>query len=208
MIEEKRQSLEQAIERSRSVKKINDLTDEILNITSQTNLLSLNASIEAARAGEAGKGFAVVADEIRMLADSSRDTANNIQEISKLVIEAVSQLSENADEILSFVGSTVIEDYGRFVAVAEQYHKDADNMDEIIGNFQRNSEGVKEGIGTIARGMSDINATIEESSQGIARAAADASDLAVAMGNMEREADRNNEISGRLMEEVTRFKAV
>ena len=73
-------TLKKAIEDSKSVERVNELTGEILNISSQTNLLALNASIEAARAGEAGKGFAVVADEIRQLADSSRDTANNIQD--------------------------------------------------------------------------------------------------------------------------------
>lgn len=78
--------MQQAIENSRSVEEVNALTDEILNISSQTNLLALNASIEAARAGEAGKGFAVVADEIRVLADSSRETAGNIQQINAKVV--------------------------------------------------------------------------------------------------------------------------
>lgn len=81
--------LNTALENSRSVEKVAQLTEDILSISSQTNLLALNASIEAARAGEAGKGFAVVADEIRQLADSSRETANNIQTINEQIIEAV-----------------------------------------------------------------------------------------------------------------------
>ena len=94
MAGEMRQIMESAVERSRNVEQINLLTADILEISSQTNLLALNASIEAARAGEAGKGFAVVADEIRKLADSSRETANNIQDISADVTDSVNALAD------------------------------------------------------------------------------------------------------------------
>lgn len=91
--------LQSSLEKSKDVEKINALTNDILDISSQTNLLALNASIEAARAGEIGKGFAVVADEIRNLADSSRETANHIQEISSEVTSSVRELAENANKM-------------------------------------------------------------------------------------------------------------
>lgn len=79
MVIEMTELLQASMENSKKVTRINDLSNDILEISSQTNLLALNASIEAARAGEAGKGFAVVAEEIRILADNSRETANSIQ---------------------------------------------------------------------------------------------------------------------------------
>ena len=113
MVGEIIEKLKKAIDNSRSVEQVENLTNEILSISSQTNLLALNASIEAARAGEAGKGFAVVADEIRKLADSSRETANNIQQINEHVIAAVNELSKNSNQIVEYIDSSEYEHHLR-----------------------------------------------------------------------------------------------
>ena len=73
---------QEAIEGSKAVDKINELTGTIMEISSQTGLLALNASIEAARAGEAGRGFAVVATEIGSLADQTSKAIKDIGTIS------------------------------------------------------------------------------------------------------------------------------
>ena len=129
IIDEINTKLNLALENSKSVEEIEKLTADILSISSQTNLLALNASIEAARAGEAGKGFAVVADEIRQLADSSRETANNIQAINARVIDSVQELSSSSEQMIKYVNETVLSDYNAFVDMGNQYSEDASHID-------------------------------------------------------------------------------
>lgn len=208
MVGDIRALLEKAIENSRSVEKINELTGEILKISSQTNLLALNASIEAARAGEAGKGFAVVADEIRVLADSSRDTANNIQGISATVTEAVGDLAKNANEMIQFIDKTVLTDYDKFVDIANQYHADADSMDDILREFHDSAQELAGTMSQMSEGIDGINIAVDESAQGVTVAAQSTGQLVEALGIIKTEADSNKEISEQLQGEVKRFKYI
>lgn len=208
MVEDIRTLLQQAIENCKSVDKINELTGEILSISGQTNLLALNASIEAARAGEAGKGFAVVADEIRMLADDSRSTANNIQEISAAVMKAVMDLAKNSNDMIRFVDETVLADYDKFVDIANQYHADADHMDDILREFNHNAQELANTMSQMTDGIDGINIAVDESAQGVTAAAMSISQLVEALGTIKSEADTNQEISRQLQGEVERFKNI
>lgn len=208
MLSNIRHLLEQAIENSRSVNKINELTGEILDITSQTNLLALNASIEAARAGDAGKGFAVVAEEIRVLADNSSDTANNIQDISLLVNQAVSELSKTANEMLDFIDTTVLKDYDNLVDIANQYHKDADDIDDILKEFYASAQSLSDVMAQMTEGIDGINIAVDESAQGITVAAQNTGQLVEALGIIKDEADTNKQISNQLQSEVKKFKNI
>ena len=116
-------ALNQAITDSQSVDQVNSLTDEIMSIASQTNLLSLNASIEAARAGEAGKGFAVVAGEIGSLAENSRQTAGNIQKINSVVVSAVHNLSDSANDLVSYMKDSILPEFSKFVEDGVKYRE-------------------------------------------------------------------------------------
>ena len=208
MMEEIRISLQQAVEESKSVERIRELTSEILSITNQTNLLSLNASIEAARAGEAGRGFAVVAGEISHLADNSRETANNIQNISELVTAAVEKLAQNAEYVLKFIDEKVMTDYDGFVDVASQYEKDADDMNSILQDFASNSSAINHTMLSLNEGIERVHSAMDENARGVSDVADNVVGLVEAIAQIQQETETNVDISRKLGEEVQRFKNV
>lgn len=201
-------SLDEALENSRNVNKINELTGDILNIASQTNLLALNASIEAARAGDAGRGFAVVADEIRVLADSSRETANSIQEISGLVIDAVQQLSNNASQMLTFTDETVMKDYEAFLEGTQQYQNDAVNMARTMDYFHQQTDSLKETLAEMTNGINGISASMMESSRGVNETAEAISEVNSGMVDIETASRKNDTISQELNGTVGKFQTI
>ncbi len=208
MLENIRSALVEAVESSKSVGKIQELTTQILDIASQTNLLSLNASIEAARAGEAGKGFAVVADEIRSLADDSKDTAGNIQQISELVIGAVEQLSGNAERMLAFVDDKILKDYDSFVGIVGQYRDDAESVNTILTEIEEHTNRISLTMNQMNTGINDISIAVDESTKGIVTVAESAVSLAKEIKEIKNETEKNQIIAESLNNEVMKFKKV
>ena len=155
------QSLEESIANSKVVENIGQLADVISEIAEQINLLSLNASIEAARAGEAGKGFAVVAAEIGSLANNTAETVAQIQNTISDVRGAFDGLSDEANEMLSFLKNTVNPDYSSFVDVAKQYGQDAESIDETSNKLSKMSDAIKE----IMQEVTDAIQNIAEATQ-------------------------------------------
>ena len=136
-------------------KSLQDTNMVIANISSQTNLLSMNAMIESAHAGEAGKGFAVVAEEIRKLADTSATQSKSIGENLKLIAANIQKVVESAD--LSKASFEVVSDK-------------TNNTSELVYSIKKateeQSEGSKHLLETLAK-MNNISVSVQRSSKKI-----------------------------------------
>lgn len=170
---------DQAIEDSKAVDKINELTQAIMAISSQTSLLALNASIEAARAGESGKGFAVVATEIGKLAEQTSKEVGAINGIIAAVNKAVVNMSECLEETTGFLETTVLGDYGKFTQVGEQYNQDADVFKNSMENIHQSIDSLSGVITSIADALTGINSTIHESTIGVTDIAEKTADMVI-----------------------------
>src|SRR5690606_29243895 len=159
-----KKEIENAIESSKEVEKINILSNAILQISEQTSLLSLNATIEAARAGEAGKGFAVVADEIRKLADNSNATAGEIQAVTESITNAVELLIDRVSLVMEFLEKDILSDYDLMVDAVNNYKEDGYYLNSIISDLSASSEELSATINQISNSINEISKTIEESS--------------------------------------------
>ena len=197
--------LNEAIEGSHSVDQVNSLTHAILEISSQTNLIALNASVEAARAGEAGRGFAVVAEEIRQLAASSSETANRIQKVNTTVTHAVYNLSESSQNLVNYIEESILKEFLSFVACGQQYQNDAAYIRQAMAAFNINTDHLKSSMAEIAASIETITNAIDDGALGISGVAGSAQHLVTDMKEITNRMDVNHKVASELEKETVTF---
>ena len=200
--DEVERALGEKIEQSKEAEKIMALTADIMEIADQTNLLALNASIEAARAGEAGKGFAVVADEITKLAASSGATASQIKEISNTVITAVSDLANEANNVVSFMKERTIGSYTELVAVGRKYQDDSKIMFDKMQDFAQVSKELLGQVKDSNQSVEAINNAAQESVKGISDLTDNVANISEHMSVIHENNDNNDHFANDLIGKI------
>ena len=200
--DEVERALGEKIEQSKEAEKIMVLTADIMEIADQTNLLALNASIEAARAGEAGKGFAVVADEITKLAASSGATASQIKEISNTVITAVSDLANEANNVVSFMKERTIGSYTELVAVGRKYQDDSKIMFDKMQDFAHVSQELLDQVKESNQSVEAINNAAQESVKGISDLTDNVANISEHMSVIQENNDNNDHFANDLIVKI------
>ncbi|MNB91146.1 Methyl-accepting chemotaxis protein PctC [compost metagenome] len=201
------EKLRSAIEQSKSIAQIQVLSGAILEIAAQTNLLSLNASIEAARAGDAGRGFAVVAEEIRKLADTSRETVSEIQNVTEAVVDAVAKLVDGAENMLRYMGGQVRKDYDSMQETGERYSEDAVYIEALVTDFSATSEQLLASIQSMLTAIAETSSATNEGAAGAGSIAVQAEQIIGKSGGIVAEMEDIKLSSAQLQQAVSRFKA-
>lgn len=198
--------LEKAIENSKIVEQINVLSQSIMQITEQTNLLSLNAAIEAARAGEAGKGFSVVAEEIRKLAEQSKDTVIEIQNITVKVTGSVTDLSNSSNKLLQFMATDVHNDYKTMLDVADKYSDDANFVENLVTEFSSTSEELLASIQDVLKTIDEVAQAANDGAVGTTDIAQRITDVSSKSNDVLELTKKSQDSSEKLKQEILRFK--
>lgn len=204
-LNETKAAVEEAIEKLKSLTKINELAAEILSIAGKTNLLSLNASIEAARAGEAGKGFAVVAGSIANLAETSKDTASSIQDICGEANSSIATVNSCFESIISFIEQEVVVQFKGFAEKSTDYSEAVsgikDKLDEMLNAVGRLEDSVTQ----IAENASDVSAIMGENQTAIGTIVEKNETTAMIAGTTQEQSMQNREMADHLGEIVGKF---
>ncbi len=198
-------SLKAKLEESRQVQNIGVLTDKILEISSQTELLALNANIEAARAGEAGRGFAVVAGEIGKLSKDTTDSAEEIQAISRVVLSTVHDLAKEAERMLNFLNEQTMYGYGQLIQTGNSYSSDAERFYTVMDDCMKQANRLAGEIDTIRQSMSGILLAVEESTKNIESVTESVSDLSRDLYENKEQSESNLKATDNLEDEVNKF---
>lgn len=200
-----RKRLQEAIEGTKVIEKIAEVSTAIQGIASQTNLLALNASIEAARAGEAGKGFAVVAEEIKKLSDDTAGEIRKVNELTLKVLDSVRALSEESDRVLVFIDGTVMQDYNSLQTLAENYREDAGYYAEASSKIGTGAEEISASIRNINSVFGEISEAQNELSRTVGSVNENLQQITYSSENMSQETNGVLDSIGSLQKTMSKF---
>lgn len=206
VFEEVKGRLEQALEESKEVEKINVLANSIYDITSQTNLLSLNASIEAARAGEAGRGFAVVASEIGKLAVDSENAVSQIQTISDTVRRSVNNLADTSNDLLKYITESVYKDYDAMLSATDSYKMDAEYVQNLVNDLSRTTQELTSSVNNITNAITEVAQSAGEGAAGTTNIASKSGEAVSESSKVVSETDKVKASVDNLVNSINQFK--
>ena len=146
-----------------------------------------------------------MAEEIRKLADSSRETANRIQQINSIVTGAVNNLSENAGSLVDYMKETILPEFETFVDGGVQYRENATYIENVMNEFAQKTDILKSEVDSIAGSINDITHAIEEGAKGVQGAAQSTQTLVADMDSINEKMNENRQIASALQKETDIF---
>lgn len=205
MVMDIRQRLERAMEECKAIDQIDRITEEILDVASTTEILSLNASIEAAKAGDSGNGFAIIAGDINKLSQQIGTLITRIQDTNQKVKEAVNDLIGNVNDTSDYLNQNVMDDYKRFVQIGGDYSGNMSSIAQLMNRFCEMTQAINDRIAHIEEELKEMDRVIGEGAQGITNVHENGMTLKNEVGELLKLAEGSSEESKKMNQQVNRY---